>query len=248
MLEIRPNNATPTTRFASRFLFFDNNYLKLKNKNKQTKINKKKFFNKFINITINIKYYNKVPAIIENYYYNKTPFHLLFLMKNIYAQEIKWPGIFLLNPGKICYFFSFKIFQNHFKRILGSCFNLLTLPYNTEICYLQNNTNTKWTFIKSSGTYGVKLKAKKTIKLISIQLPSKQIFFYYKNILCFIGQNFNFFINKQIEGKWGFSFYRSKKINVRGVAKNPVDHPNGGRTKAKQPEKSPWGWIAKQNK
>jgi len=26
---------------------------------------------------------------------------------------------------------------------------------------------------------------------------------------------------------------------VRGVAKNPVDHPNGGRTKAKQPELSP---------
>jgi len=25
------------------------------------------------------------------------------------------------------------------------------------------------------------------------------------------------------------------------VAKNPVDHPNGGRTKAKQPERSPWG-------
>ena len=30
-------------------------------------------------------------------------------------------------------------------------------------------------------------------------------------------------------------------IAVRGVAKNPVDHPNGGRTKAKQPELSPWG-------
>jgi len=26
---------------------------------------------------------------------------------------------------------------------------------------------------------------------------------------------------------------------VRGVAMNPVDHPNGGRTKAKQPELSP---------
>ena len=32
------------------------------------------------------------------------------------------------------------------------------------------------------------------------------------------------------------------------MAMNPVDHPNGGRTKAKQPEKSPWGWIAKHKK
>ncbi len=29
---------------------------------------------------------------------------------------------------------------------------------------------------------------------------------------------------------------------------NPVDHPNGGRTKAKQPEKTPWGWVAKNSK
>jgi ribosomal protein L2 len=29
---------------------------------------------------------------------------------------------------------------------------------------------------------------------------------------------------------------------------NPVDHPNGGRTKAKQTELSPWGWVAKRNK
>jgi ribosomal protein L2 len=29
---------------------------------------------------------------------------------------------------------------------------------------------------------------------------------------------------------------------------NPVDHPNGGRTKSVQPEKSPWSWIAKKKK
>lgn len=29
--------------------------------------------------------------------------------------------------------------------------------------------------------------------------------------------------------------------SVRGVAQNPVDHPNGGRTKTNKPERSPWG-------
>jgi ribosomal protein L2 len=29
---------------------------------------------------------------------------------------------------------------------------------------------------------------------------------------------------------------------------NPVDHPNGGRTKTVQPERSPWNWVAKQKK
>jgi large subunit ribosomal protein L2 len=36
--------------------------------------------------------------------------------------------------------------------------------------------------------------------------------------------------------------------SVRGVAQNPVDHPNGGRTKTNKPERSPWGWVAKKGK
>jgi large subunit ribosomal protein L2 len=64
----------------------------------------------------------------------------------------------------------------------------------------------------------------------------------------YIGKNENFRINDLVEGKWGFGFHNKKKINVRGVAMNPVDHPNGGRTKTVQPEKSPWNWIAKKKK
>lgn len=74
-----------------------------------------------------------------------------------------------------------------------------------------------------------------------MELPSTQTYFFFKTTRCFIGKNTNFFNNKFIEGKWGFSLHKSKTLTVRGVAMNPVDHPNGGRTKAKQPEKSPWG-------
>lgn len=49
-------------------------------------------------------------------------------------------------------------------------------------------------------------------------------------------------------GKAGLNYLMGKKPNVRGVAKNPVDHPHGGRTKTNQPEVSPWGWVAKRNK
>jgi large subunit ribosomal protein L2 len=38
--------------------------------------------------------------------------------------------------------------------------------------------------------------------------------------------------------KAGDNLYRGFKPRVRGVAMNPVDHPNGGRTKTNQPEKS----------
>lgn len=32
---------------------------------------------------------------------------------------------------------------------------------------------------------------------------------------------------------------------VRGIARNPVDHPNGGRSNSPSPSRSPWGWVAK---
>ena len=49
-------------------------------------------------------------------------------------------------------------------------------------------------------------------------------------------------------GKAGIMYNIGKKPKVRGVARNPVDHPHGGRTKTNQPEVSVWGWIAKRNK
>ncbi len=49
-------------------------------------------------------------------------------------------------------------------------------------------------------------------------------------------------------GKAGINLILGKKPKVRGVARNPVDHPHGGRTKTNQPEVSIWGWVAKRNK
>ena len=44
-----------------------------------------------------------------------------------------------------------------------------------------------------------------------------------------------------IKGKAGIPINKGSKPIVRGVAMNPVDHPNGGRTKTNKPEKSIWG-------
>jgi hypothetical protein len=40
----------------------------------------------------------------------------------------------------------------------------------------------------------------------------------------------------------------NKKSTVRGVAKNPTDHPHGGRTNTIKSPKTPWGYTAKRNK
>jgi large subunit ribosomal protein L2 len=45
----------------------------------------------------------------------------------------------------------------------------------------------------------------------------------------------------KVLGKAGTRILSGKKPKVRGVARNPVDHPHGGRTKTNQPEVSIWG-------
>ena len=66
---------------------------------------------------------------------------------------------------------------------------------------------------------------------------------YYS--LVTMGRNMNLLKKFSRASKAGDSYVRGFKPKVRGVAMNPVDHPNGGRTKTNQPEKSIWGWIAK---
>jgi large subunit ribosomal protein L2 len=57
--------------------------------------------------------------------------------------------------------------------------------------------------------------------------------------LCNLGRNNNL-LHKYINiGKAGINIISGKKVTVRGVAKNPVDHPHGGRTKTNCPEISP---------
>ena len=169
------------------------------------------------------------------------------MMKTLFNKQILLPGIENLLPGKKVFNLTLDIIIKK-TFYIGSQAYLQDLPYYTFISSLSNNTSKKLTFVRSSGTYGVKLKGKKTVKLILVKLPSGKIYLFFKRTECFIGKNYNFFNNKFIEGKWGNSIHTTKTLAVRGVAKNPVDHPNGGRTKAKQPEKSPWGWIAKKKK
>ncbi len=48
-----------------------------------------------------------------------------------------------------------------------------------------------------------------------------------------------------LNGKAGYWRSFGVKSLVRGVAMNPVDHPNGGRTKAIKYPRTPWGKTTK---
>lgn len=48
--------------------------------------------------------------------------------------------------------------------------------------------------------------------------------------------------------KAGSSFKVRSRCKVRGIAKNPIDHPNGGNSNTKGSLRTPWGLFAKRNK
>lgn len=123
-----------------------------------------------------------------------------------------------------------------------------SVPFFYVISNLFTLEKLKFTYVVSSGTRCNKIPTDKRSKLLKIMLPSGLVKFFSPKTLCLVGSNP--FPEKKLfkPGKAGVQAILGDKPKVRGVAKNPVDHPNGGRTKSCSPEKSPWGWIAKLNK
>lgn len=81
-----------------------------------------------------------------------------------------------------------------------------------------------------------------------IKIPSNNSYVLHETTFVMLGRNSNNLPKGIRLGKAGVNIHRGFRPAVRGVAKNPVDHPHGGRTKTNSPERTPWGKIAKKNK
>lgn len=112
----------------------------------------------------------------------------------------------------------------------------------------QKKKGGKITFLKSAGTFGTIFSKEK--KTISIRLFKKRkMISLPKNFIGTIGKASNFSLKFFNEETAGFSIKKGKKSNVRGVAKNPVDHPHGGgegkTSGGRKSAVTPWGRITK---
>lgn len=103
-------------------------------------------------------------------------------------------------------------------------------------------------YATAAGTYCKINKHLPDLFLVEIWLPSGEKKIISNNSLVILGRNANVFKKNVVLGKAGLSAKFGFRPNVRGVAMNPVDHPNGGRTKTNSPTKSVWGWISKNSK
>ena len=101
-------------------------------------------------------------------------------------------------------------------------------------------------YARAAGT-GIKLLRHRQT-LIEIRLPSKKQIWLEDQNVATIGSNPNPLTKHLKLTKAGHSFLKGLRPKVRGVAMNPVDHPNGGgqgKTSGGGPSTSPWGQLAK---
>lgn len=247
-------------RYRNRFILFKNKYTNYKtvintvlskagrnNTGTQTIYNRKfrvkakspvfNFYSMFTNRFFYLKWINTSTKLKKKYNIMSTWNNILFCLPNTVGSVI---GTKYIIPDK--YFVGFS------SLVLGLPCLLKIIPNFFKISSLLHPTRNKPTYAVSSGCYSTKIPKKKKDKLLKLILPSKTIKFFKLDTLCFIGKN-DCSTKKLLKpGKAGFNQNLGWKSSVRGVAMNPVDHPNGGRTKSCTPERSPWGWVAKLNK
>jgi large subunit ribosomal protein L2 len=103
-------------------------------------------------------------------------------------------------------------------------------------------------FCKAAGTFCIMFRINIDRGYCTIKIPSNKYFIVTETSYVMLGRNSNVLPKGIWIGKAGINIKKGFRPIVRGVAKNPVDHPHGGRTKSNSPERTPWGWVAKFNK
>jgi large subunit ribosomal protein L2 len=132
---------------------------------------------------------------------------------------------------------------------LGNCLPLRTVPVGLPIHAIEIIPGRGAQMVRSAG--GAATLMSRDEGYAQIRLPSGEIRRFHENCYATIGQVGNTEHENVVLGKAGRSRHRGIRPINRGVARNPVDHPNGGGAgKSKsgggwQQLTSPWGLLAK---
>lgn len=130
---------------------------------------------------------------------------------------------------------------------IGNALPLKNIPIGSLIHNISLNPYGKGQLIRSAGT-SAQLIQKVDNKYAKIRLRSGEIRLVLLNCYATLGTVSNSHHFKIKLGKAGRSRWLNRRPKVRGVAKNPVDHPHGGgegKTSGGRPSVSPQGRITK---
>lgn len=136
---------------------------------------------------------------------------------------------YILGPSKLTLPL---IFNTAFgsKRKLGSVINPLNCLEGDFIFNISLYKNSFGQLCRSSGKFAQIIKVGISESFVLIKLKNGKKILTYGLNNCLFGVVNNMFLYNIITGKAGTRSNYGFKSIVRGVARNPIDHPNGGRT------------------
>jgi ribosomal protein L2 len=119
------------------------------------------------------------------------------------------------------------------------------LPKNQPISLLELVPERGVQYTRAAGSKATMLKMDSRVGTGLVRLPSgvKKIFSIYA--VASLGSVALPESRRCLTANAGFYRRKGRKPMVRGVAKNPVDHPHGGRTKTIANPRTPWGLPTK---
>lgn len=121
-------------------------------------------------------------------------------------------------------------------------------PSGTVVYYIKNILNGV-TLAVANGVFAIIYKHDRDLNLTKVKLPSGQFKYIDSKSDAYKGRNGNLYFKYVVWGSWGYKFFnKHHRPIVRGVAMNPIDHPNGGRSKVKKPFRNKYNKIAKKGK
>lgn len=110
--------------------------------------------------------------------------------------------------------------------LIGNALPLQKIPLGTEIHNVELQPGSGGQFVRAAGTVA-QIIAKEG-NFVTLRLPSGEIRLVSKDCWATIGQVGNIDAKNLTVGKAGRMRWFGYRPKVRGVAKNPVDHPHGG--------------------
>jgi large subunit ribosomal protein L2 len=128
----------------------------------------------------------------------------------------------------------------------GNRLLLKRIPLGIFVHLVSKNKKAKGIIGRAAGT-GCKI-LRQSEKFTEIEMPSGKRMFVDNCNFATIGfvSNTSHFLKKK--EKAGETRWKGRKPIVRGVAKNPIDHPHGGgegKSSGGRCSVSPWGWLTK---
>lgn len=131
----------------------------------------------------------------------------------------------------------------------GNSLPLTKIPLNIKINSLEATPGSGSVYIRTAGNWAIILAKKQN--LAKIVFKNGKVKFFNLNCLATVGRVSNTHKGGKKLRKAGDTKRIGRRPKVRGVAKNPVDHPHGGGKgkKSKNPHpSSPWGTPNKKKK